>query len=278
MNKILISNLENTLIPSNTHDCELLYGKNTNEYYIKKIYETFINTLNPYFDDGNELVIIGNLSYHHNNEPNIDITKIHEIFKKYSELINIYIIGEIPEQQKDIANLSNIKHIEKKEQVFNDIDLNKKIYCLGNNSEDIELLKKGLKNNASAGIILHKLLDPNFINRPDYINQLINEKIKYLVEDELSKHHLSNVAKVQLEKRIWMNLSEELKKQLIEQLNIGKITYLDIIKEWYLRKEILYHYQYEDRNNFSMEEINFLLSNTKIYNSFHDFYELTLKK
>ena len=279
MDKILVTSLENTLIPFRAYNCEILYGKNTNDYYEKKSYEALKNILNPYLEEGNKIVIIGNASYPHvKNDPNIDIFKIREILNKYSELIDIYLIGNITEEQKEIIKSQDIKHINKKEQVFEHIDLNKKIYCLGNDSEDIELLKRSLKNNAITGIILHRLLDPNFINQRGYVIQLVNEKIRCMVENELSNHHLSNVAKVQLEKRLWMNHSDELKKEILKLLYTGKITYLDVVKEWYLRKEIQYHYQYEDKPNISTEEMNFLLNNIPVYNSFHEFNELILKR
>ena len=62
-----------------------------------------------------------------------------------------------------------------------------------------------------------------------------------------------------------------------EELECGTKTYNDLIKEWYLRKKI-YHYQhFIEAKLTKSEELNYLLSNIKVYSSFNEYSKLVLK-
>ena len=139
------------------------------------------------------------------------------------------------------------------------------------------MLKKGLEYGGTSSFIYHQLLDPNFINQKSFITLLANERIHTLTEQEAAAHQLSNVAKVQLEKRLWLNLVEPIKREIENELKFEKKTYIDVIKEWYLRKQINSYYTLNRDSKNILNNIDYLVANIKVYNSFHEYNELVLQ-
>lgn len=279
MSKILVTNLQDTLIPYHENNCRLLNVTISQ----KEILESLKKQLEPFLRDGNKLAIVTNPENITLEELiNIYLNQLIDTLKEYQEQISIYLSGIITNEE-DIYTISNFKDykittVMEKSNVFNYINNEDSIYCLGKDKNDIGMLKKAIELHGISGLIYNELLDPKYINQNNFITLLANEKIHEMTESEAKIHHLSHVAKVQLEKRLWLNLIEPIKREIEDGLKDHRITYIDIIKEWHLRKQIDLYSTYLAPNILTLEEINYLVSRVNVYNSIHEFNTLVLRK
>ena len=125
MTKILITDLQETLIPYSTKSCELLYGINTNDYYQQIIYERLKEQLDPFFKMGNKMVIVTSPSHMSLDELiDNDIKTIYATFKEYEDSIEVYLNSHIiPFHNRIPSGYTNdITFISDKEKVFDYIE------------------------------------------------------------------------------------------------------------------------------------------------------------
>jgi len=289
----LVTELEEALIPTTPESYRYLF--NTNTPSSKHLFEYLSNELKPFLKNDNELAIVADpYTKDLTTFINTYIKEIYKSLKKYEDQITFYLSGDHSEKELlDLGMLSNhrlelllkdikpIVLIENKKDVFNHLNQSTPTYCLGSNSSDIGMIKQGYDSLYKPSMIYHRLLDPYYINQNIFVNSLVNERFNYIFEISSAIPGLSQVAKIQRQKRLWLNMKEEMdayRSMLFDKLENHEITYIDVIKEYFLRERIYSYYHLKKMPYPSIEEIDKLVENTKVYNSFHEYNELVLKK
>lgn len=224
MAKILISDLFGTAIPDNIETCDYLYGKGMerkkieqisknkeyNNYLLDKIAEQFMYTLKEFLDEGNQLIIVSDLTGH---DTTVDFI-LDEILNRFYQYNNfsVYLVTKegnstfhSEEFSNNINNENGINYmiykghkiglIKRKIDIF---DILKKhynlegadIYAVGNSSNDVPMLVKSLEEGGKSSL-LHNVFYTNKIltaqNAHDIIVEYVSHEYQLLKEVELLK-------------------------------------------------------------------------------------------
>lgn len=225
MTKILISDLFGTAIPDNIETCDYLYGKGMkrkniveisknkeyNNYLLDKIAQQFMFTLKNFLDDGNQLIIVSDLTGHDTTVDFI-LDEILNRFYKYNNF-RVYLVTKEGNSTFDIRKFSDkitkyytengisymiynghkIGLIERKIQIFDILKKyynleNADIYAVGNSSSDVPMLVKCIEKGGKSSI-LHNVFYTNKIlttqNAHDIIVEYVSHEYQLLKETEL---------------------------------------------------------------------------------------------